>query len=80
MFSQDEPDVEMVVIASVCLDSVSEPLRSVMCEIKDAHPVVLDAGGRKNRRKEGEDGKRGGGVTSDRLKHLYKENTSTSCW
>ncbi len=41
MFSQDEPDVEMVVIASVCLDSVCEPLQSVMCEIKDVVKNIL---------------------------------------
>lgn len=45
---------------SVCLDSVCEPLRSVTREIKDAHPVVSDVGGKRNGRKEGEDGKREG--------------------
>lgn len=44
----------------VCVWIVCEPLQSVTREIKDAHPVVHDVGGKRNGRKERQDGKREG--------------------
>lgn len=59
MFSQDESHV-MVVIVSVCVWIVCEPLLSVTREIKDAHPVVHDVGGKRNGRKKDKMGRERG--------------------